>query len=237
MNRGVVVGTVLALVVGGVVLYLTRLRDVPAEVEEAPVVAEATPPPPAPAPEPEPEPSPAPPPELGVLRVESDVDGAQVFLDRQFIGTTPAMIENVEVGGHQLNVSAEGFDAFAETIDVEPGPRDIYVRFREVRLDLGIDVIHDHRFGSCEGQLVATVDGIRYETDNENDGFAVPLDGLGAFEVDYLEATLTIEVRNGRTYNFTEPDGDADRLFVFHRDVEEARVRLAQGFAPVPAGP
>jgi len=165
------------------------------------------------------------------------VAGAQVFLDRQFVGTTPVVVEDVDVGGHQLNVSAEGFDVFAETLDVEPGPRDVIVRFRVVRLDAAIDVVHDHRFGSCEGRLVATVDGIRYETDNENDAFSAPLDDLERFEVDYLDTNLTIQIRGGRTYNFTDPDGDADRLFVFHRDVEEARDRLARGDAPAPPAP
>jgi hypothetical protein len=33
-------------------------------------------------------------------------------------------------------------------------------------------------------------------------------------------------VRKGRQYNFTDPDGNADRLFVFQRDVEKVRKRL-----------
>ena len=252
MNRAVFIGTILVLllVAGAAVLYFSSTRSGgPSPVEEAPAVAEAPPlappPPPAPAAEPEPvpvprpaapapEPPPAPPPppavpELGVLRVESDVEGAQVFLDRRFVGTTPVVIEDVALGGHRLNVSAEGFDAFAETVDVERGPRDVMVRFREVRLDLALDVVHRHRFGSCKGRLIATVEGLQYNTTNENDGFSVALGDLEAFEVDYLETNLSVRVRDGRRYNFTDPDGNADRLFVFHRDVEDARARLAQG--------
>ena len=33
--------------------------------------------------------------------------------------------------------------------------------------------------------------------------------------------------RGGRTYNFTDEQDTADALFVFHRDVERARDRLA----------
>ena len=33
--------------------------------------------------------------------------------------------------------------------------------------------------------------------------------------------------RGGRTYNFTDEQETADALFVFHRDVEQARNRLA----------
>ena len=57
----------------------------------------------------------------GLLRIDSDVPGAQVFIDRQFVGTTPVTAENVSPGTHQLNVSAEGFDGIARTIEVEAG--------------------------------------------------------------------------------------------------------------------
>jgi len=50
-------------------------------------------------------------PDAGSLRIETDVPNAQVFLDRQFIGTAPVTAANVKPGPHQLNVSAEGFEA------------------------------------------------------------------------------------------------------------------------------
>jgi hypothetical protein len=177
-----------------------------------------------------PEPAPAPvetATEFGSLRIETDVPGAQVFIDRQFIGTTPVTAANVKPGTHQLNLTAEGFDGIAQTIDVEPGPRDLMFRFREVRLDAALAVVHKHRIGSCEGRLVATVDGIRYETADKDDGFTAPLGDMETFQVDYLEKNLRITLRKGRQFNFTDPDGNADRLFVFHRDVERARQRLA----------
>jgi hypothetical protein len=151
-----------------------------------------------------------------------------VFIDRQFIGTTPLTADGVKPGTHQLNVTAEGFDGIAQTIDVEPGPRDLSVRFREVRLDAVLAVVHRHRMGSCRGQLVATADGIRYETADRDDAFSVPLADLETFQVDYQEKNLRIRLRKGRQLNFTDPDGNADRLFVFHRDVERARERLSR---------
>jgi len=177
------------------------------------------------APEPEPAPEEAAP-ELGTLRIEADVPGAQVFIDRQFVGTAPLTAENVKPGTHQLNVTAEGFDGIAQTIDVEPGPRDLTIRFREVRLDAALAVVHKHRMGSCRGQLVATAEGIRYETTDKDDGFSVPLGDLETFQVDYQDKNLRIRLRKGRQFNFTDPDGNADRLFVFHRDVARARERL-----------
>ena len=152
---------------------------------------------------------------------------AQVFIDRQFVGTTPLTAENVKPGTHQVNVTAEGFDGIAQTIDVEPGPRDLTFRFREVRLDAMLAVVHKHRMGSCQGRLVATADGIRYETADKDDAFTASLNDLEAFQVDYQDKNLRIKLRKGKQFNFTDPDGNADRLFVFHRDVEKARERLA----------
>jgi hypothetical protein len=168
-------------------------------------------------------------PVAGTLRIESDVAGAQVFLDRQFVGMTPVTAENVKPGSHQLNVSAEGFEGFAQTIEVEPGPRDISVRFREVRLDVRVPVVHKHRMGSCTGQLIATAQGVRYETSDADDRFAVGLGDIEALQVDYQDKNLRLKVRKGKQYNFTDPDGNADRLFVFHRDVDKVRQRLASG--------
>ncbi len=185
----------------------------------------------APAPESPAEPEPAPEEataELGTLRIETDVPGAQVFIDRQFIGTAPLTAENLKPGTHQLNVTAEGFDGIAQTIDVEPGPRDLSFRFREVRLDAALAVVHKHRIGSCQGRLVASAEGVRYETGNKEDAFSAPLADLETFEVDYQEKNLRIKLRKGRQFDFTDPDGNADRIFVFHRDVDKARQRLAQ---------
>ena len=79
-------------------------------------------------------------PELGTLRIDADVPNAQVFLDRQFIGNAPVTAENIKPGTHTLNVSAEGYESIAQTLDVEPGPREVAIRFREVRLNATLAV-------------------------------------------------------------------------------------------------
>jgi hypothetical protein len=172
--------------------------------------------------------------ELGTLRIDADVPNAQVFIDRQFIGTAPVTAEGVKPGTHQLNVSAEGFEGIARTIDVEPGPRDVAIRFREVRLNATIAVVHKHRMGSCKGELVATAQGLRYDTDDKDDRFTATLVDLETFLVDYQDKNLKIKVRKGKQYNFTDPDGNADRLFVFQRDVDKARQRLSKGDSAAP---
>ena len=206
----------------------------------APAPRAPAPPPAAPGPAPvtvpppvaEMPPAAAPPPAVGTLRIASDVAGAQVFIDRQFVGAAPVVAENVTPGSHQLNVSAAGFDSIATAIDVVPGEHEIVVKLREVRLDSSLDVIHKHRFGSCRGRLVATLQGLRYETSNRNDAFTTGLLDLEAFEVNYLDKDLSLKLPEGRQFNFTDPEGDADRLFVFHRDVEQARERLGRGDPP-----
>ena len=171
-------------------------------------------------------------PDAGSLRIETDVPNAQVFIDRQFIGTAPVTAANLKPGTHQLNVSAEGFDGVARSIDVEAGSKDLMIRFREVKLDSHIAVVHKHRIGSCKGELAATTQGLQYTTDDKDDRFTVAFGDLEQFQVDYQEKNLKVKVRKGKQYNFTDPDGNADRLFVFHRDVDKARQRLAGGDRP-----
>jgi len=193
---------------------------------EAPLVAPAEPAAEAPAPVVEAAPT------AGTLRIDSDVPGAQVFVDRQFVGAAPVVAENLTPGSHQVNVSAPGFDSVVTSVDVAPGDRDLVVKLREVRLDASADVIHKHGVGSCRGRLVATPQGLRYETSNRDDAFTSPLLDLETFQVDYLQKNLRVKLPKGRQFNFTDPDGNADRLFVFHRDVEKARERLKKGDAP-----
>jgi len=168
------------------------------------------------------------PPAGGLLRIDSDVPGASVFIDRQYVGVTPLTAPNVSPGTHQLNISAQGYSGIAESVDVEPGPRTLLFRFKEVRLETAIDVVHKHRFGSCSGRLIATPQGIRYDTTDANDAFTAPLTGLERFDVDYLAKTLHVKPAQGRQYDFTDPDGNADHLFVFHRDVDAARKKLSE---------
>jgi hypothetical protein len=168
----------------------------------------------------------------GTLHIDSDVPGALVFIDRQPLGRAPVTAQNVTPGTHVLNVSAEGFEGIAETIEVTPGPRDIQVRLRDVRLDASIAVVHKHRVGSCMGRLIATPQGVRFDTTDKDDAFQAALGDLEIFDVDYLQKNLRVKPRRGKQYNFTDPEDNADRLFVFHRDVDHARTRLAKGDTP-----
>jgi len=161
------------------------------------------------------------------LRVTSDVQGASVFLDRRFLGKTPVEIEGVEPGPHRLNVSVEGYEMHAETLEVGEGAREVVVRFKEIKLDESVAVAHKHGLGSCQGRLVAAVQGLRYETAKADDAFSVPLEGIEELSVDYLKSSLRLRLRGGRSYNFSGQSADA--LLGFQKKVEAARQRLAAG--------
>jgi len=178
---------------------------------------------------PEPAPSAA---DAATLQIEVDVPDAQVFVDRVFLGKAPLMTTDVKPGSHRLNVSATGYEGVSQNIDVKPGMQEVSIKLREVRLDAGLDVVHKHRMGSCAGRLVATPQGVRYDTTDKSDAFKTGLLDLDAFEVDYLKKNLHIKLKSGKSYDFTDPEGNADRLFVFHRDVDKARDRLKKGDPP-----
>jgi hypothetical protein len=242
----VVAAMAAAFVVGAYVRSRAPEPQVAVKARETPRAAAPAPAPepvkPEPAPErpaprrraaPRPAPAPAPAaPTTGTLHVDSDVPGAEVFIDRVYVGTTPVTAEGVKPGDHRLNVSAKGFEGIAENVDVTPGDRDLTIKFKVVRLDASIDVVHKHAFGSCSGKLVATPEAISYVTDNKSDAFSAPLTSLDEFTVDYLKKNLRIKLKGGRTYNFTDPNGNADHLFVFHRDVEKAIALLKKGYPP-----
>jgi len=158
------------------------------------------------------------------LRVDADVPGARVFLDRRFLGTTPVETREVPPGPHQLDVAAEGFDIHGETIDLGPDGREVVVRFKEVRLDETLAVTHKHGVGSCRGTLSANNAGLHYQASDASDTFSARFADLLPLQVDYLGKNLRVKLRGGRTYNFTADSADA--LLSFQKAVEAARKRL-----------
>ncbi len=161
------------------------------------------------------------------LKVTSDVEGAFVFVDRKFVGKTPLDTGEITPGHHQLKVSSEGYDGVSQGVEIaETGPTEIDVSLKTVRLDTSVDVVHKHGMGSCEGKLLADVHGLRYETSNRDDAFTLAFADMETFTLDYLQKTLRVKKRAGRTWNFTTRAADADPLLVFQRDVDRARARL-----------
>lgn len=247
MNRAMIAaGTVIILCIG--IIFL--LRDAPAP--EPPPTAAAPPPAPRIVPKKTDTATPAAPrkaapkkteakpvapaaaaaPTLASLTLESDVPGASVFIDRAFVGNTPLTLDKLEPGSRRVQLTATGFDSVQKTIELVPGPNNINIRIKEVSLNAKTTVVHKHGIGSCEGTLTASLDGLRYVTSNKGDAFTLPYSQVETFTIDYLEKNLRVKQRGGKTWNFTNKAENADVLFVFHRDVEAARKKLAAGYAP-----
>ena len=80
-------------------------------------------------------------PTTATLRIVSDVPGAQVFLNREFVGATPATANDLKPG----SVSAERRRPLASTTTSRrsrsrAGEREVTIKFREVRLNASLDV-------------------------------------------------------------------------------------------------
>lgn len=161
---------------------------------------------------------------LGSIVVESDIAGANVFLNRSFKGNTPVTIPDLQPGEYNLTISMEGYDVVSRKVAVGREAVPLRVDFGDLvaTLDARVELVHKHRFGSCQGTLVATPEGFDYQTDHK-DAFRLPFAQVEAFELDYLSNNLRLKVRGGRTYNFESPSEDLDALFVFHRDVTAFR--------------
>jgi hypothetical protein len=215
---------------GGLLLFRSSPEPPTVPAEAPPPVAEPAPVVEAPEPGasgPANPPAPSEPaPKTGTLIIESDVPGTIVFVDRVSFGTAPATAANLTPGPHQVTMSAPGYEMMSETVDVEPGTRTLAIAFKEISLDASLAVVHKHGIGSCRGNLRASPDGIHYDTSNDNDSFTVALADIDLFDVDYLAGNLRIRAQ-GRTFNFGDPDGNADRLFAFHQAVEKVRGRIA----------
>lgn len=249
MNRGILVAAVIAVLAFGVVYILEKPSPVvetpaPAAPRIIPKKDEPVPTPTKPVAEtPRKAPkkgAPAPPPSaakapsaptLASLKLDTDVPGASVFIDRAFVGNTPLSLDKLQPGSKRVQITATGFDSVQKTINLEPGPNTITVRVKEVSLNATTSVVHKHAMGSCAGTLVASLDGLRYNTTNTGDAFSLPYAQVESFAVDYLQKNLRVKQKGGKTWNFTDKNDNADALFVFHRDVEAARKKLADGYA------
>ena len=169
-------------------------------------------------------------PTLASLTLESDVPGASVFIDRQFVGNTPLSLEKLQPGSKRVQLTATGFDSVQKTIELSPGPNAITIRVKEVSLNAKVPVVHKHAMGSCDGTLSATLDGVKYDTSHKGDAFTMSYAQVEQFAVDYLQKNLRVKQKGGKTWNFTDKNDNADALFVFHREVEAARKKLAEGY-------
>jgi hypothetical protein len=230
----VIVGAGAVVLAAGIGLWWVTSRALqPAE----PAVTHPPDPAPPRAEPPKPQPSAPPPtapptaekpaaPKTGTLLIKSDVPDTSVFIDRRYLGTAPVTATDLTPGTHHLNMSATGYDGISEDIEVVAGTRELSRSFKTITLDAKLDVVHKHGIGSCKGTLRATPQGLTYETDHKEDGFTVALTDLESFQMDYLKKVMTLKIRKGRSYTFTDPDDNVNRLYTFHQEVDKVRKKL-----------
>lgn len=59
--------------------------------------------------------------QAGSIYVSADIDGAQIFLDGNAVGTTPGRINNVPPGQHVIEIRQQGMQPYRETVTVGAG--------------------------------------------------------------------------------------------------------------------
>jgi hypothetical protein len=62
----------------------------------------------------------------GALYVSSDPAKAEVYLDGKFMGLTPLKLDEVEVGGHRIELFKDGFDRLQDEVMIESAETTVY---------------------------------------------------------------------------------------------------------------
>jgi hypothetical protein len=60
-------------------------------------------------------------PENGSVRILSSPPGAEIYLDSEYRGTTPATVPAVPSGGHTLEIRQDGYDPWSGSVNVRAG--------------------------------------------------------------------------------------------------------------------
>ena len=117
---------------------------------------------------------------LGSITVESDVAGANVFLNRNFKGNTPVTIADLQPGEYNLTVSVEGHDVVSRKVEVGRRPVPVRVEFGDLVATLDVRVasftstasgrargrLSPRRRGSTTRRITRMPSGCRSETRN-----------------------------------------------------------------------
>ncbi len=61
--------------------------------------------------------------QYGTLKINSNPQGAKVYVDGTYKGTTPLSIPSIRVGTHEVKVKMSGYEVWVENVYVEPNKR------------------------------------------------------------------------------------------------------------------
>ncbi len=89
-----------------------------------------------------------------------------------------------------------------------------------------VTVNHNHLFGSCQGRLIVSADGVHFQTTHQ-DAFEARFQDLERFELDSSQRTLRVWLRGGRHFNFGQDAGTDGALSAFYTAVVDLHPRPA----------
>jgi len=59
----------------------------------------------------------------GFLSVKSDPSGAEVYIDRNYVGTTPLENYKISPGEYEVKIKKEGYEEYSRTVSITPGEK------------------------------------------------------------------------------------------------------------------
>jgi outer membrane receptor protein involved in Fe transport len=135
-------------------------------------------------------------PQTGSLVVQCDEAGALILLDGQPAGFTPAVLDRVPVGSHQLSIQQAGFHPFRIEVEVQPDARQVV----DARLTIVEDVAAASRLQESARDAPASVSLVsRRELDAF--GFATAADAVAGLRGAYASDDGTYRSLGLRGYS------------------------------------
>ena len=169
-----------------------------------------------------------------------------MYLNGNRVGRTPHKATPLAPGDYDVTVVHEGYETFEQQVRVETQDDSFHAALRPMSAEnsarkeaaaeaeaeeeeaepadirgLGetVAVKHKHRIGSCKGVLRASGEGLSYDTDHKDTFFAAYAD---VEELNLDKSKLTLKVRDGKKYDFTEQNGNEEALAAFHERAVDA---------------
>ncbi|MCI0490935.1 MAG: PEGA domain-containing protein [Blastocatellia bacterium] len=121
---------------------------------------------------------------VGVLRVKTDVTGAQVIIDDKEVGRTPLTLRSIAAGTHRLTLAREGYEDHTQQVEITAQrTASLFIVMKPVttplpELPVEFKVMHQHRFGYCVGVLTVSAEAMDYKAEQGEDRFHIPIETL-----------------------------------------------------------
>ncbi len=153
-------------------------------------------------------------PDFGYITVKSTPSGAEVYIDKKKVGTTPYLMEKIKRGQHVVELRKEGYEPFANMLTIKAG--EVNRQFEDVTLEAvrvqygkvyvvsspaGADITIDNDY---KGKTPMTVDNVPVGSRNVTLTYG-----------DYAPAMKTVMVEEGKTasVNVTLTNGRNVEIF------------------------